>query len=60
MATRKFGGLIFDRDNFQYRENRIDYEARKAKNAGFLVRRVKSSSYKSGKGNWWSLYTRKR
>jgi hypothetical protein len=58
--VRKFDGLDFIRDNFQYRESNIDYEARKAKKAGFLVRRVKATPYKSGKGNWWTLYTRER
>ena len=57
---RRFGGLDFVRDNYAYSENRIDWEARKARKAGFLVRRVKRSQYKSGTGNWWSLYTRRK
>ncbi len=57
---RKFGGLDFVRDNFGYSERTIDYEARKAKKAGYQVRRVKGAAYKSGTGNWWTLYRRRK
>lgn len=59
MATRKFGGKIFTRDNFMYAEYKIGGEADRARKRGYRVRRVKGPKYKSGKGNWWHLYTRK-
>ncbi len=50
-SWKKFGGSWFKRDNFQYRRDRIDYEKRKAREAGFKVRTVKD-------GKWFSLFTR--
>tara|TARA_Y100000114_G_C11673688_1_gene285077 strand:+ start:417 stop:608 length:192 start_codon:yes stop_codon:yes gene_type:complete len=57
-AERTFNGLIFKRDNFMYAEHKIDWEVRKARKSGLLVRRVKGQAYKNGSGNWWHLYWR--
>lgn len=55
-AQRTFNGLIFKRDNFMYAEHKIDWEVRKARKSGLLVRRVKGQAYKNSSGNWWHLY----
>ena len=53
---RSFNGLIYTRDNFMYAEHRIDWEVRKARKSGLLVRRIKAQAYKKSTGNWWHLY----
>jgi len=54
--TRTFAGREFSKDNFLYREDKIDFEVRKARQQGFLVRKIREVPYKSGTGHWWALY----
>ena len=50
-SWKKFNGKWFQRDNFLYRVDKIDYEKRKAQQAGNRVRVIKV-------GKWFSLFRR--